>query len=130
MIRVKQLFIGVSFVAISACGGSSGGYSDNKSCDEMDLVCSNYGTEIKVCCEAYEKCWYKTNGQTFVCQGETYEDDACDSAATKLRNYCEGGKKDDLASKLLFEKAKNKTLKIQNKTLKIQLDQAHEDILK
>ncbi len=130
MIKVTQLFIGVSFVAISACGGSSGGHSDDKSCEKMDSVCSNYGTEVKFCCEIYEqKCWYKTNGQTFGCDGDYFDDDFCDSAATELINYCESGEKDDLASKLLFEKAKNKTFKMQNKKLKIQLDQAHEDIL-
>jgi len=131
MIKVTQLFIGVSFVAISACGGSSGSPFDDKSCEKMDSVCSNYGTEIKFCIKMNEfKGWYKTNGQTFGCDGGYFDDDFCDSAATELTNYCESGEKDDLASKLLFEKAKNKTLKAQSKTLKIQLDQAHEDILK
>jgi hypothetical protein len=130
MIKVTQLFIGVSFVAISACGGSND-YTDDKSCEKMDSVCSNYGTEIKFCIKIYDyKGWYKTNGQTFGCDGDYFDDDFCDSAAIELMNYCESGEKDDLASKLLFEKAKNKTLKAQSKTLKIQLDQAHEDILK
>jgi hypothetical protein len=124
---IVLLFLCIS--SLVACG--VGGVSDDKSCEKMDSVCSNYGTEVKFCCEIYEqKCWYKTNGQTFSCDGEYFDDDFCDSAATELINYCESGEKDDLASKLLFETAKNKTLKIQNKTLKIQLDQAHEDILK
>lgn len=121
---IKTIGIVLALAFLNACGSGD----DTEFCDD-DLVCSNYGTKINTCCDS-DECWYETNGQTFVCAELPLGTDGCESAATELINYCESGRPDDLASKLQFEKAKNKTLALQNKTLKIQLDQAHEDVLK
>jgi hypothetical protein len=120
MISLKKgllgLFFTASFALLSACGGGSS--DDVTACLEGGLSCPNYGTEVRTCCDD-SSCWYETNGQSFSCDGQN-----CDYVgAPELANYCVGSGKDDLASGLLIEKAKNKALSIQ-------LDQAHEDILK
>lgn len=121
MVSLRGIFLGLFFTAtvalLGACGGSSDDDVETTACIG-GLFCPNHGTEVTTCCNE-NLCWYETNGQTFNCDGTV-----CDFVgAPELANYCVGPRTDDLASKLLIEKAKNKTLNLL-------LDQAHEDTLK